>query len=141
MAVTATGFITDAELKDAITAALNKVEVDALDSAIWTANIARRNLGAYNQIVSAWVRAGFALSNVQGWDLGPLYQENLALYECLIKQNPNSEQVGEWRRELDYWRQQLKDLVEDEALIVGGALVALAADPELYELHTQNWNG
>lgn len=137
MAVTATGFITDAELKAAVAASLSKTDQDAIDADIWDANIARRNLGAYRQITSAWASAGFTLAQITTWDLGPVFQENLALYEAMIKQNPARDQVGEWREELDYWRQELKDLVKDKALVASGALLLPGdAKGELYEIHT-----
>lgn len=136
MSVTATGFITDDELADLVRQSLRKVDADALPDEVWLTSLQFWNVGTYQQIVNHWVSKGYSLADVQNWNAGKLYQQNLALYSVLIKQNVDDSQIASWEKELDYWRRQLD---EQEKLVSGGVLAEAASTVELYEIHTRGY--
>lgn len=109
MPVTATGFITDAQLKDAVASSLRKTAA-ALDADVWDDPIAASNLVAYREILGHFLDLGYTKAQIDDWDRGPDFQRGLAQYEVLIKENGDGDQIGEWRTELDYWRKKLEAL-------------------------------
>ena len=133
MAVTATGFLTDAEIKSLVAISLSKLEAD-IDADLWDTAIEFWNVGTYNQIVNHWVGKGYSLADVTSWNAGKVFQQNLALYSVLVKQNVSDDRISAWQTELEYWRTELK---EQDKLVAGGVLAEAADDTELYEIHTR----
>lgn len=136
MAVTSTGFITDAELKTLVATSLHKDE-DSLNTVVWTTAIEFWNVGTYNQLLAYWLGKGYAAASIQNWTMGKLFQQNLALYSLLVKQNTKDDQMQTWKDELAYWRDLLK---EQETLVADGAIASADdASESLFEIHVQGY--
>lgn len=94
------GFVSDAVVTASVQAALH---ADTLED-FWITIIADANAAAYRQILAHFIALGYTKAHVDLWDSGPDYQKFLARYQALIDGSGDTDKVGEWRKELDYWR-------------------------------------
>ena len=113
-----TGFVLDAHVKQSVAGALHKPAGD-LDS-FWSDIIADANAAAYDQIVGHFVLLGYTQAQIDAWDSGITFQKFLARYQALIDGAGDRTEVGEWRKELDYWRGLLENVT---SIDTSGAVV------------------
>lgn len=116
-------FKTNAEIKTGLSAAIHKTSA-TISATVWDDIISSANTAAYWLICEKLLKLGYSQAQIDAWDGGPIYQEFLARYQALIDGGGDKDSVGEWRRELDYWRKKLEDLTE----ISDGGVVDDAAD-------------
>ena len=112
-------FVSDLKVKKAVVDSLKKAGVDVAGEIIDDL-VANASDAAYRQIVNHFVCLGYTAAQADTWDLGATIQLNLARFQVLIDHNGDSQEIGEWRRELDYWRGQLEQAA---CLVAGGAQV------------------
>lgn|GEM_PF-5902160 len=109
-------FVTDAQVKTSVAAALHKASADL--PSFWTDIITDANVAAYDDICGHFLDLGFTQAQVDSWDRGVTFNKFLARYQALIDGAGDQDDVGEWREELNYWRQKLTDIstleVDDE---------------------------
>jgi hypothetical protein len=118
------GFVTDAQVKTSVAAALHKAAAD-LDS-FWSDLITDANTAAYDQISSRFINLGYSQAQIDAWDRGATFQKFLARYQALIDGAGDRDDVGEWAKQLEYWRGLLDGLT---SLDDGGAVSNPTADP------------
>lgn len=116
-------FCTDAQIKTSVAAALHTAAA-SLDS-FWTDVITDANVAAYDQICHRFITLGYSQAQIDAWDRGATFNKFLARYQALIDGSGDKDAVGEFRRELDYWRGKLDEIT---TLDDGGATTDPAAD-------------
>lgn len=100
-------FTSDTEVKAEVANSIH-LEAASMDDT-WDEIITSSRLAAYRQIVGHFLGLGFTKTQIDEWDRGADFELHLAQYAVLIKHNSQAQEVGEWRVELDYWRQLLAE--------------------------------
>jgi len=73
-------FLTDAQILQSIADCLQLAGGTAALPPYWTNIVARQHIFAYQTIVAAMVNRGFTLTQIQQWDMGPYYEQQLSEY-------------------------------------------------------------
>jgi hypothetical protein len=78
------GFLSDAQMKNEVAAALRKDPAD-LGVPPWDAIITRANQDAYGDILRRLANRGFTKAEIDQWDDGPGFQSRLGCFWALLR--------------------------------------------------------
>jgi hypothetical protein len=109
-------WVSDADLKSKLKDVLQKATFEAVTS--WDSIISDSNLSAYNYIVSALLRRGYTMDQIDAWDSRTTYEIDIGLYWSLVKGGCTKDFDETFINALDR-RLELLDL----ELVIGGEIV------------------
>lgn len=133
MAVTATGFITDAELTTSVQAALHKTS-STLNANVYGAEVTAANSDAYKRILGHFGRKGYSVAQIQTWVEGTMWQRRLGRLFLLVELNGGQPEEMAWERLLN---KELDRLDKIDTLVGDAGLLDPTGTVAIFEIHQQ----